>query len=59
MKMQHNECRFVIGPANILFAGVCACTLHPRTLTASGSEGVKYKNKKTTMKYDFTTEIKL
>ena len=41
MKMHHIECRFVIGPANILFAGVCACTFQPRTLTASGSEGVK------------------
>ena len=43
MKMHHIEYRFVIGPANILFASVCVCTFQPRTLTASGSEGIKYK----------------
>ena len=40
------ESRFVIGPLNILFAGVHLCgTLQPGNFTGRGSEGVKYAPK--------------
>ena len=35
------ERRFVIGPSNILFAGVYVCTFKPGNFTGWGSEGVK------------------
>ena len=42
--MHGTESRFVIGPSNILFAGVCVCvcvcTFQPRNVTGRGSEGV-------------------
>ena len=41
IKMLNAESRFVLGPSNILFAGMCACTFRPRNVTSCGSKGVK------------------
>ena len=41
IKMHSTESRFVIGPSNILFAGVYMCTFQPINFTGWGSEGVK------------------
>ena len=40
-KMHSIESRFVIGPSNILFAGIYVCNFQPRNFTGWGSEGVK------------------
>ena len=39
--MRSTESGFVIGPSNILFAGVYVCTFQPGNFTSCGSEGVK------------------
>ena len=36
------EIRFVIGPSDILFAGVYVCTFQPQNWTGWGSEGVSH-----------------
>ena len=41
IKMHSTESKFVIGPSNILFAGVYMCTFQPINFTGWGSEGVK------------------
>ena len=38
--MHSTESRPVIGPSNILFAGVYVCTFQPGNITGWGSEGV-------------------
>ena len=38
--MHSVESRFVMGPSNILFAGVYVCTFQPGNFTGCGSEGV-------------------
>ena len=38
---RHNiESRFVIGPSNIPFGGVCVCIFQPVNFTGCGNEGV-------------------
>ena len=39
--MHSSESRLVIGPSNILFAGVYVCTFQPGNFTGWGSQGVK------------------
>ena len=39
--MRRTESRFVIGPSNVLSAGVYVCTFQPGNLAGCGSEGVK------------------
>ena len=39
--MHSIEAKFVIGPSDILFAGVYLCTFQPEYFTAWDSEGVK------------------
>ena len=41
MKMHSIQSRFVIGPLNILFAGVYVSIFQPGNFTGWGSEGVK------------------
>ena len=40
MKMYSIDSRFVLGPSNILFAGVYVCTFQPGHFTGWGGEGV-------------------
>ena len=39
--MHNTESRFVIGPSDILFAGVYVCTFQPGKFTGWGSRGVR------------------
>ena len=41
MKLRSVESRFVIGPSNLLSAGVYDCTFQPGNFTGWVSEGVK------------------
>ena len=41
IKMRSIECRLVVVPSNMLFAGVYVCTFQPGNFTSSGSEGFK------------------
>ena len=39
--MHSIESKFVIGPSDIMFPGVCVCCFQPGNFTGCGSEGVK------------------
>ena len=41
LKMHRTESRFVVGPSNTLFAGMCVYTFQPGNFTYWGCEGVK------------------
>ena len=39
-KMHNPKSRFVIGPSNMLFAGVYVCTFHPENLQSGAVKGL-------------------
>ena len=55
-QLRSTESRYVIGPSNILFAGVCVSTFQPGNFTGCGREGVSTDH--STDSHDFLYKLK-